>query len=231
MWGKPRIAEETIQCSLVKAPIVFLEPIARQKIQLLMNEYPHQEWLAYLRGKMSERENIFVENISVPPHKEAFGASAEAEPFHIPKDCVGIIHSHHSMGAFHSATDQAYVDKNFPVSITVAKNGDTLTYDAVSFVHTPCGKDTTLKSTVKYVQPPLQFDRDGFLKRAKDNIDKSKTVYKPLYEPHQRYGGLGSYVPMKYRIHGLGDVVTDASGRVLSPTEIDDMLHNSEPEE
>ncbi len=234
MWGKPAILEETITCSLVKAPTVYLEPIARQKIQVLMGEYPHQEWLAYLRGRISEKNNIFVEEISVPPHEEASAGSAEAEPLHIPKDCVGVIHSHHTMGAFHSGTDKAYVDKNFPVSITVAKNGEGLTYDAVCCSRTSCGKDLTLKSTVKYVQPQLLFDKDEFLKEAKANIDKNKAVWvQPRYEG---YGGYACYDqhlnPYRRRAMGkqaaFGDmVVFDQSGNVIPKSELDDIKYNS----
>jgi len=194
----------------------------RAKIEMLMAEYPHQEWLAYLVGRISDKANIFVEDISIPPHKEAHGASAEAEPFHQPEHCVGIIHSHHSMGAFHSGTDQAYVDKTYPVSITVARNGShELTYDAVSYTKTLCGKAITLKSTIKYVQPRPTFDKDGFLRDAKANIDKGKKVY--MYEAQTR--ALSSpFVPIKYRLEG---VVIDQHGRVLSKAELDDLRYNS----
>jgi len=217
-WGKQK-AEEHIQCSLVRAPTVYLEPVVRQKIGILMEEYPHQEWLAYLTGRMSEKGNIFVEDMIVPPHKEVSGASAEAEPQHQPSNCVGIIHSHHSMGAFHSGTDQAYVDKNYPVSITVARNGvNELTYDAVSYVRTPCGKDTILKSTVKYVQPEPLFDKDTWLKEAKENIERGKRIYKPVVQPQ-------SFVPVRYRLAEFnGDYVTDNEGHILSRKELNEIL-------
>jgi len=217
-WGKVNITESSIQCSLVDVPVTFLEPLARQKIEVLMGEYHHQEWLAYLVGSISKKKNIFVEDISIPPHAYAYGASAEAEPFHIPESCVGVIHSHHHMGAFHSGTDQSHVDRNFPVSITVAYNGDrsSLVFDAVSCSKTPCGKDTTVKSTVKYVQPPALFDKEEFLKGAKENIDKGKKVYvRPT-------GALDSpYVPVRYR---EVPYAVDAYGNVLSKEEVTTLL-------
>ncbi len=224
MWGVNKDREPAIQCSLVKSPTTYLEPTARQKIQLLMDEYTHQEWLAYLRGRISKRENIFVEDILVPPHSEVSSGSAEAEPFHIPKDCVGIIHSHHSMGAFHSGTDQSYVDKNFPVSITVSKDANGLTYDAICYSKTPCGKGHTLKSPVKYVSPQPTFDSEKFLKGAKKNIDKGKKIYvaPAIAGGYEIY----PYVPVKYRGFGA-DVVTDKDGHVLSQTELDDIKYNS----
>lgn len=217
MWKVGKDQEPTIQCSLVRAPAVYLEPIPRSKIQFLMKEYPNQEWLAYMTGRISEKENIFVEDISVPPHKEASGASAEAEPFHIPENCVGFIHSHHTMGAFHSATDQAFVDKNYPVSITVARKDDSLTFDAVSYQETPCGKGITLKSSVKYVQPEPLFDKDSFLKGAKKNIDKGKkfipVTYKYVRPP---------YRGVTYPPYGEGYAMDD-EGNALSQQELQDI--------
>jgi len=221
MWGKPSTIEPTIQCSLVKAPTIYIENTPRQKIQLLMNEYTHQEWLAYLTGKISEKENIFVGDIVVPPHESATGASAEAEPFHIPENCVGIIHSHHGMGAFHSGTDQSYVDKNFPVSIVVSRNKTDFVYDAVSYTQTPCGKNLTLKCDVKYVQPPPTFDKDVFLKEAKENIDKGKIAYVPRLQERQplyTHRPLNApYVPVRFRF----PYYTDEHGHVLSKKELE----------
>jgi len=173
-WGDKQKIEEEVTCSLVGKPDIYLEVTARQKIFALMEEYNHREWLAYLVGKKSEQGNFFVEDIVVPPHKESYYASAEAEPFNIPTGCIGVIHSHHSMGAFHSGTDQTYVDRNFPVSITVSNQNSNITYDAVSIQTTPCGKVVSLKGTVKYVQPKPTFDEDEWMKKAKENIDKGK---------------------------------------------------------
>jgi len=225
MWGKQKAQEIPITCSLIHAPVVYIEPTPRAKIELLMKEYTHQEWLAYLTGRISEKDNIFVEDISVPPHKEASGASAEAEPFHIPENCVGFIHSHHGMGAFHSGTDQSYVDKNYPVSITVAKNGGSeLVYDGVSYTRTPCGKDTTLKATVKYVQPKALFDQDGFLKEAKANIDKGKKVYqsKVVGAVYPRHSITKELLPYSgYR--DSFEYTVDGKGHVLSQKDLEEI--------
>uniref|UniRef100_A0A6M3KBB0 Putative prokaryotic JAB domain contining protein n=1 Tax=viral metagenome TaxID=1070528 RepID=A0A6M3KBB0_9ZZZZ len=225
MWGKQQAQEAQITCSLIHNPVVYIESTPRAKIELLMKEYPHQEWLAYLTGRISEKENIFVEDISIPPHKEASGASAEAEPFHTPENCVGFIHSHHTMGAFHSGIDQSHVDKNYPVSITVAKNGgNELVYDGVSYTQTPCGKDTTLKATVKYVQPSPLFDSKKWLTEAKANIDKGRKIYQPkvvgaVYPRHSI-----SKEPLLYSDYtdSFGYTV-DGQGFVLTQKELEEM--------
>ena len=166
--------EATVQCSLVKAPVLFLEDIPKTKIELLMRAYPHQEWLAYLVGKKTG-DNFFIEDISVPPHAYAVGASAEAEPFNTPENCIGIIHSHHTMGAFHSGTDHDYVDQNYPVSITVAKRqGSSLEFDCISFGKTPCKKTTSVKAEIRYVSPEPTFDTGVWLEKAKDHREKGK---------------------------------------------------------
>lgn len=186
MWQSKRLQTTAhIQCSLAATPTIYVEEIPRQKIGLLMEAYPHQEWFAYLVGKITKQHDVCVEDISVPPHAYASGASAEAakpsyDPntgkyiFHSPANCVGVIHSHNTMGAFHSGTDDAYVDKNYPVSITVAKRQGSpdLEFDTVCFAVTPCGKATTGKPQVRYVQPKPLFDVADWLGKAKANIDR-----------------------------------------------------------
>lgn len=213
-WRVKKEHEEAIQCSFIKSPVIYIELAPRRKIELLMEKYTYQEWLGYLVGRLTDKENFFVEDLVIPPHAFAYGASAEAEPFHIPDRCVGIIHSHHSMGAFHSVTDQDHVDKNFPVSITVARGGQGqgLVYDAVSYQTTPCGKSTTSKGVVKYVAPPPPFDTEVFLKDAEKNIDKGKRIYTPNH-------ALTTYNP-----HFHEDFFTDGQGRVMSQTEINEHL-------
>ena len=174
-WKVPDDKKEGhVNCSLTPKPDIFIEPIPKDKIDILMEEYSHQEWLGYLVGRIAETGNFFVEDIVIPPHAEASGASAEAEPFNIPENCIGIIHSHHGMGAFHSGTDRSYVDKNFPTSITVALKSGDLEFDAVSYQVTPCDRRTTNDCDVRFVSPPPLFDEEKWLGEAKDNIKKGE---------------------------------------------------------
>lgn len=174
-WGDNQTKEDEVTCSLVANPYIFLGLTARQKIVFLIEEYTNREWIAYLVGNRSEEGHFVVNDISVPPHKESHYTSAEAEPMNIPANCIGIVHSHHSMAAFHSSIDQTYVDKNFPVSIVVAKSTDgTLAWDAVSIQDTPCGKTVSHKGIVKYIQPEPLFDTEAWLKEAMEQIDKGK---------------------------------------------------------
>jgi len=217
-WRVKKEKETPIQCSLIKSPIVFIEPVPRHKMKLLMSKYPHQEWVGYLVGRSSEKENYFVEDLFIPPHKEVSAGSAEVEPFHIPDRCIGIIHSHGSMGAFHSTTDQDYVDKNYPVSITVSKksNGD-LEFDTISYQTTACGKNVTIKGQVKYVQPKPSFDTEAFMKEAVANIDKGKRAVVIHYPHHSR-------IQPELGYSGYTDYFIGEDGRAMSQKAIDTHL-------
>jgi hypothetical protein len=176
---KVKDKEPAVTCSLVGTDLkVYIEAVPRRKIELLMKEYPNQEWMSYMVGQVTERGTIWVTDLIIPPHKEARAASAEAEPLCAPKECLGVLHSHHHMGAFHSGTDQSYVDKNYPVSITVAfdKKSDALEYDVVSYGKTPCGRETIVKGTVIYIKPEPLFDEKAWLKESKGNVDKGKVT-------------------------------------------------------
>lgn len=146
------------------------------KIAALMMEYTALEWLAYLQGSKDDEE-ILVTDIFVPPHAIQTSTSAEAVPFHQPANCVGIIHSHHSMGAFHSGTDAAYVDGNYPVSIVVAFSRDQnggLAFNALTRLSTPCKRHMVKEIPVNFVQPRPNFDLKEFLDRAKEAIQYYK---------------------------------------------------------
>ena len=201
---------EKVECSLCKPPNIYIEDKPKVKIELLMDEYRAKEWVGYLVGQeIKDSGDMFVEDISIPPHSESSSASAEAEPFHVPEGCIGIIHSHHSMRAFHSATDKEYVDKNYIVSITVARKNNTLEYDAVSRQVTPCGREAVGKCEVHYVAPEPGFDTKEFLKQARENIDKPQ---KPKVSTAiQKYGVLAPYY-------------SDGRGMVLSAREYEEQM-------
>lgn len=187
-WGEDQRNEEDITCSLVGEPKVLIGLTPKYKIQYLMGEYTSKEWLAYLQGRITAEGHFIIEDLSVPPHKESTYSSAEAEPFNIPDDCVGFIHSHHKMGAFHSSTDQTHVDRNYPLSITIAKDSDDkITFDAISTKETPCGRPVKVKCTVKYLNPEPAFDAEAWLKEAKENIEKGTKVY-GSYRGATQYG-------------------------------------------
>lgn len=179
---------EQIQCSLCSISQIFIEQTPKMKIEGLMRMYPSTEWFGYLVGYKSEKGNIFVTDLVIPPHAYVpTMGSAEADTptynpetgeytFHNPKDTVGCIHSHDSLGAFHSGTDHNYVDQNYPISITVAKRpgSNELEFDAVCYAETPCKKTFMSKTQVKYLIPSVPKEIEIWLGEAKKNIEPEK---------------------------------------------------------
>ncbi|MGW8177268.1 MAG: Mov34/MPN/PAD-1 family protein [bacterium] len=208
--------KETVQglrCSLVEIDKVHVEPIPREKVELLLKEYPHQEWMAYLVGK--KLDNTYrVLDIVVPPHAYVGAGMAEAEPFNIPENCIGVIHSHHSMGAFHSGTDHDHVDRNYPISITVAKQGGADDWDISTYAVTPCDKAVEGKSEVMFLKPKPLFSHKEFLAEAKFNIIKGKgsvvgSGRQGKVEEKQVESALKGEVPIRYLKHPGMDVDTE----------------------
>jgi len=187
-WGEDQKKEDSVTCSLVREPVVFIALRAKYKIKMLMMEYTTKEWIGYLQGDEYEDGDVLVNDLIIPPHEESSYAEAVAEPFNKPDECVGVIHSHHGMRAFHSGTDQSHVDRNFPISITVARETGTtasegkLEFDAVSNKTTPCGKFLMVKATVRYLNPEPDFDEKAWLEEAKANVAKGNKVYGCAYQ-------------------------------------------------
>ena len=177
-WGEDQQKVEKVTCSLIGKPDIFFSLRVKYKIKLLMKEFTTKEWIGYLVGEETKEGDYLMEDLVIPPHEEASYSSATAVPFNIPDGCIGVIHSHHVMRAFHSGTDESHVDRNFPVSITVAKGTeDKLEYSAVSGKTTDCGKYVVVEAEVKYLSPEPDFDEGEWLKAAKENVDKGTKVY------------------------------------------------------
>tara|TARA_R100001530_G_scaffold134831_2_gene110544 strand:- start:152 stop:673 length:522 start_codon:yes stop_codon:yes gene_type:complete len=89
------------------------------------------------------------------------------------------------MGAFHSGTDQAHVDSNFPLNITIAFNRgqgkDLYEFDTVINTYTPCHKRITGRGILRMVMPSPLFDYKEFIAEAKENVDRANpAAQKPI---------------------------------------------------
>ena len=215
-WGEHNAKEPTITCGLVCSdnPTVYFDVEAVQKIEAMMEEYPHSEWLGYLVGYETQRHNFIVDDLVIPPHKDVSTGGVEVETGHHPQNCVGVIHSHHSMGAFHSTTDDDHVDRNYPISVTVAGDSEDLGFDIVSIRKTPCGRISSVKCKEAFLDPPLQFNKEEWMKEAKANVAKGENVhtgfqyYDPYTQAFRYYGrdqnGVHSQDAPPYRPDGKG---------------------------
>jgi len=164
------------ECSKVSdngTSVVWIEPLAKVKIDALMEEYRTQEWLAYLLG---DKEDMIVKDIFIP---EQTATAARVDDV----DCadfnnisvIGVIHSHHGMGTGFSHTDHTYVNQNHDISLVVAHSG--IAGQIRSKV--PCGAMMITDAKVKMRFNVAGFEKDKFIDKVKTSIKKPTYHYTP----------------------------------------------------
>jgi hypothetical protein len=170
------------ECSKVSdngTSVVWIEPLAKVKIDALMEEYRSQEWLAYLLG---DKEDMIVKDIFIP---EQIATAARVDDV----DCadfnnisvIGVIHSHHGMGTGFSHTDHTYVNQNHDISLVVAHSG--IAGQIRSKV--PCGAMMITDAKVKMRFSVDGFEKDKFIDKVKTSIKKPVYHYTPpANQPH-----------------------------------------------
>lgn len=108
-----------------------------------------EEWLALLVGTRSpDGMDITVNELRIPLQERSHAQCSLVNKEPLTPDIVGVVHSHHSMGAFFSTTDDNELNPRFPVSIVVAhtraKSSDAerllgFDYQAEGRAVLPCG--------------------------------------------------------------------------------------------
>jgi hypothetical protein len=100
------------------------------------------EWMVLLHGTRSaDGYEVKVDRFTVPQQYRSGQEVELAADITLPDDCVGVMHSHHRMGAFFSHTDDTELNPRFPSSIVVAVADNNLgfNYRACGKVVLPCG--------------------------------------------------------------------------------------------
>lgn len=179
-WKKSAVVEEEyweteIECveACSKAPeevIIWVCPLAKVKIDALMEKFPSIEWFSYLLGRKPSEDDqrTIVDDIYIP--KQVVTSTSvdniDAPDFNkLP--VIGALHSHHGMGNGFSGTDHTYVNGNHNISLVISKDG------AAGQVRwqTPCGALKIVDAKVKPLME-VDFDKDGFLKSETEKIEK-----------------------------------------------------------
>lgn len=205
-WVKPAVVQEEYweaeietvsECS--KAPnevVIWICPLAKVKIDALMEKYPNIEWFSYLLGRKPSKddERTVVDDIYIP--KQTVTATSVDEidaPDFNKLPIIGALHSHHGMGNGFSGTDHAYVNGNHNISLVISKDG---VAGQVRW-QTPCGALKIVDAKVKPLME-VDFDKDEFLKSETKKIGKKSYTYTPPTgsqgnfvetDPHNYYGG------------------------------------------
>jgi hypothetical protein len=159
------------KCGVAENAEVYVSKVAKDKIDALMDEFKHMEWLGYLTGKINGTKH-FVEDMVIP-EQEVSTASVKVlgDP---PANCIGTAHSHHSMGAFTSGTDEEHLVGNHSVCMVVS---DSKTIAKVR-LDTPCGRLVAVDATI-YTE---KIDNKAFVEESKTKIkEKTFIVSSPLF--------------------------------------------------
>jgi hypothetical protein len=159
-----------------KAPehvIVWVKPLAKVKIDALMEKFPNIEWLAYLLSDDPEKEPHIVSDIFIPDQEVTATSvdNIQCETFNdLPT--IGVIHSHHGMGTGFSGTDHAWINQNHNISLVIAKTG----VDGQVRWKTPCDSMKIVPAKVKpYIS--CEWDKEEFIKEEVKKIASKKYGY------------------------------------------------------
>jgi len=153
------------------------------KIVLLVKQYS-TEWLAYL--DYEETEKGFVVKDMIIPEQEVTSSSVTVTNPDIGVG-KGVIHYHpFKHGAWHSSTDEEYVNCNHPFSIVV---DDNLDFKAKVAIEVPCGCVLTGDGEVNV---PLTDEIEKFLENTEQKIKE-----KQCYKAYTGYGGYSYYYTSK----------------------------------
>ena len=124
------------------------------------------EWMAFLIGVRSpDGLSVMVTDLRIPLQRRGHGMCETVNEEPLAPDVVGVVHSHHTMGAFFSQTDDTKLNPRFPTSIVVSqpKHNSKAEHELLGFcykaegrVPLPCGTPGIIEFTVQ----PAPFVKD-----------------------------------------------------------------------
>ena len=116
------VIDTTNKDNPVDAFKINIKQFVREKIEYLMDKFPNTEWLAYLVGEKINDNDYLITDLIVPSQTATSGNVYDVKHDwnRSEANVVGVIHSHHTMGAFFSGTDDAYINQNHDISIVVS---------------------------------------------------------------------------------------------------------------
>jgi len=158
--------------SIPKYDVEF-EVVVDEKIKKLQNYYPSLEWLAYLEGEVDhENKHVLVTDIVIPDSQEVTSVNVYNVEYGWSdgRKIIGVIHSHHSMGAFFSGTDDAYINQNHDVSIVVSTSDQSPIKGQVR-MKTRCGSYILAEDLNFSVKHKKVLDEEAFEKEFTSKIN------------------------------------------------------------
>ena len=131
-------------CSRVKDGFpVLVSPKAKHKVMRWMQWSGSREWLAYLVGKMDEKK-AYVSDVVLPAQDASSTlVNNVILPEYADLGIIGVIHSHHEMGAGKdkanfSGHDENFINGNHNISLLIGKEKKTWKILGHVRLKTPC---------------------------------------------------------------------------------------------
>jgi len=155
--------------------------LAHKKIEKLKKVYPNLEWLAYLVGSVDhDNHKVSVTDLVIPDSQKVTGTSVynveyNWESLADNKVIIGVIHSHNTMGAFFSGTDDAYINQNHDVSIVVSTAAGREIKAQVR-VKTLCNSYILAENIEFSVKYPQLFDESEFESELSEKIISHSSI-------------------------------------------------------
>lgn len=129
------------------------------------------EWAIVLQGTREQRGYLVnITGYRVPEQTRSSG-HVELPPMDLEPEDVGVIHSHHRLGAFFSTTDTATLNPRFPMSIVIAsKRLQYLGFDykGTGKVTLPCGAGAEVEMFIQPTEGPTLYEVVEVAHRADD---------------------------------------------------------------
>jgi hypothetical protein len=181
-----------------RAPILMINSTTYGVLRCLMDKFPHSEWGMYLRGYIDE-DGDGVCSSHVIPKQRVTGASVL--PDSTVDDVVCWLHSHHTMGAWHSGTDREYA--NYPFIATVSLQQGKFDISAKKRITLPCcNKYVLVDTNVQFYFSDAEEENI-----AEENIKSPPPVVTSggqLYLPDYQYQTLSEEPEDANKYHPVG---------------------------
>ena len=217
-------------CGHMKIPKyhVNFEVLADEKIKSLQDYFPNLEWLAYLVGEVDhDKKNVLVTDLVIPDSQNVTGVNVYNVEYgwNEGKSIIGVIHSHHTMGAFFSGTDDAYINQNHDVSIVVSTHRGSPIKGQVR-MKTLCGSYILAEDLTFSVNRESELDSDKFVKEFTSKINS------PITRPNFITRDLShSHSPLLIGIGMDENKLRERLSKYYSPEDVDEFILNGEAEE
>ena len=211
--------------------LIRFSQLAHEKIECLKRAYPSLEWLAYLEGRVDhESREVFVDNLIIPDSQIVTGGHVgEVEyGWNEGKEICGVIHSHNTMGAFFSGTDDAYINQNHDVSICVSTARGREICAQVR-VKTPCGS-YIINSDVRFkIDYAITLDEAAFVAEFKPKIRTPRVLFqqRPAVTSGKGVQGANS-VRGGQPLHSVTEPELQSTGTVEDPFQMDEQTLREE---